>query len=235
MKTIKIGFLIFLFQGCNYSQPKDSASLSGGQGSFSSDSLITFDLIKNGTLQNCQACHSGSQAPDLSTFATTAQQIQRIIIRTNDNSMPPANMGYTSLSACQKALLQKWMDLGTPETSTVNVGSVAECQGANLGEPINLIPIAQLPLNYNNLLTRILQPKCTMCHSPTGNMPDLQFYPYSTLMLKSSKWAAPGKSSTVYKECANQTMPPKNSGISPLTTDELSYVERWINAGKPEL
>jgi hypothetical protein len=240
MKNIKIITLLTLccfYTACNYSKQKDFSSLAGGNSTLSGTTVIDFALIKSFSLSSCLNCHSGSQAPDISTSAGAKASIVRILARVDVDTMPPANGGYTMLNACQKALLHKWSDLGTPDTSTITVASIPECQNAGGGviNPVPVIPISQMPLNYNTILTKILQPKCTMCHSSTGTMPDIQFFPYTTLLLKSSKWLAPGKSSTTYQVCAQKTMPPKSSGISALTAEELSVLANWIDAGKPEL
>lgn len=237
MKYIVFVIISFFFAGCNYTTQKNLSSLSGGQGQLASSTIIDFQLIKNYSLSSCMNCHSGSQTPDISSSAGARASIVRILTRVDQNTMPPANAGYQALNACQKALLHKWSDLGAPDTSTTTVASVPEC--ANVGSGVTVpappvVPISQMPLNYNTLLTKILQPKCTMCHSATGSMPDLQFFPYSTLMLKASKWMAPGKNSTVYQEVIQKTMPPKSSGISFLTTEESDFLAKWIDAGKPE-
>ncbi|MFZ3229418.1 MAG: hypothetical protein WA160_04380 [Pseudobdellovibrio sp.] len=229
--------LCVLITSCNYSKQKDSASLSNSTSSFSNTTIIDFALIKTYSLSSCLACHSGSQAPDISTAAGAKNFIARILARVDVDTMPPSNGGYRMLDACQKALLHKWSDLGSPVTSTTTIASVPECKNSAGGipTPAPVIPISQMPLNYNTLLTKILQPKCIMCHSSTGTMADLQFYPYKTLMLKSSKWTAPGKTSSIYKEVIQKTMPPANSGISFLTIEESDFLAKWIDSGKPEL
>lgn len=236
MKRLLISALLVGFTGCNYTQQKDLSSLASGQNQLSENTLIDFQLIKSYSLSGCLNCHSGSQTPDISSAVGARTSIVRILARVDVDTMPPTSGGYQMLNACQKALLHKWSDLGAPDSSTTTVAAIPEC--ANLAggitQPPPVIPISQMPLNYNTILTKILQPKCTMCHSDTGNMPDLQFYPYSTLMMKSSKWSMPGKSSTIYKEVVGKTMPPKSSGISFLTKEESDFLAQWIDAGKPE-
>ncbi len=237
MKNTTLILLCLLFVGCNYSKSKSIASIGSGNGSLSGTTVIDFALIKSYSLSTCLNCHSGSQAPDISTAAGASASIVRILARVDVDTMPPASGGYQMLNACQKALLHKWSDLGTPTTSTTTVASIPECAGAGGigGTPAPVIPISQMPLNYDTILTKILQPKCITCHSATGTMPDIQFFPYTTLMLKSSKWSAPGTSSTVYQVSKQKSMPPASSGLSALTTEELTVLTKWIDAGKPEL
>jgi uncharacterized membrane protein len=209
---------------------------SDAQGLLSDTTVIDFALIKSYSLSSCMGCHSGSQSPDISTFTGASSAVVRILARVDVDTMPPTNGGYQMLNTCQKALLHKWSDIGATETSAITIASIPECKnssGANI-TPAPVIPITQMPLNYNTILTKILQPKCITCHSSTGTMPDIQFYPYSKLMLKSSKWSTPGNRSTIYKVTADKSMPTKNSGLSPLTTDELRVLAQWIDAGKPE-
>jgi hypothetical protein len=62
------------------------------------------------------------------------------------------------------------------------------------------------------------------------------FYPFAKLMEIERLWKAPATESKIYKEITDSEdpMPPLDSKISVLTPDEVEFVKRWIDAGKPE-
>lgn len=101
-----------------------------------------------------------------------------------------------------------------------------------------LTPISLMPLNYQTLKSRILFPKCLKCHSSYGEESDLSFETYADLMVIDRHWKAPAANSKAIEEITNfeDGMPPpySESGIKPLTDEEIDFVARWIDAGNPE-
>src|SRR4029079_2426344 len=94
---------------------------------------------------------------------------------------PPIRAPYKSLNQCQRALLKKWMELGMPVTSRVQVKELKECLGGpDPGEK----PILEMPLTYDTLKRRVLDRKCYHCHNPnsTSTANQVLFEPYDALV-----------------------------------------------------
>jgi len=204
--------------------------------SLSSQEAISYDLIKRYSLSTCTTCHSaGQKSPNLSTLADLQKNQSKVLHETDTDSMPPKKKGYAALTTCQKALLKKWADLGAPETSNSTVADVAECKTVAEQPPVAVTPILLMPLNYETLKTRILQQKCLSCHAEGADQSDLPFFPYSAISTQ-SEWSSPAEKSKVYEEIINKEdgMPPPESALPSLTDDEIEFVKKWIDAGRPE-
>jgi hypothetical protein len=63
---------------------------------------------------HCDICHIGtvSGGADLSSYASVKSLIDRIILRTEDGSMPPSGSGKTPLTAPQVDTLKIWKASG---------------------------------------------------------------------------------------------------------------------------
>ena len=84
---------------------------------------ITYSLIKT-NFAVCLNCHK-SMFKDIQT---TQKKLAGMVTEVNAGDMPPPKSGLPPLNSCQKALLQKWFDLGAPETSTTTLESLPECK-----------------------------------------------------------------------------------------------------------
>lgn len=237
LKLKNFQLLIFLFMvcGCNYQMAK-TASLNDSNNFLSSDQIITFDLIQSYSLVSCKSCHAGNKSPQLISRTDLQSHADLILNVIATNAMPPASKGYEPLTLCKKALLKKWIELGSPNESTVTVGQIADCKNENHQPNLPVLPIALMPLNYETLKTRILQPKCLLCHAAGGEQSDLPFFPYKDLMMMDRLWKAPAETSKVFAEISNKEdgMPPPESKLTSLTDEEIDFVKRWIDAGNPE-
>lgn len=239
-------FLVLL--GCNYSIKKGQ---SGGDlnplGKTDGSTPISFSLIQKSILYTCKDCHAGVNQPYLNNLEDYKAHRDQILLQVNENKMPQVKKGYAPLSDCQKGVLKKWIDLGLPEESTETFSSVPECQATTGQPPLppspDLTPIELLPLNFDNLFTRIIQPKCISCHDSDGDAYLYPFYPYAMIldedMGSGSDWKAPGVKSKVIRfvtkaDDDENLMPPVDSKIERLTPQEIDYIIRWIDAGKPE-
>lgn len=253
---IKVKYLFsFIFavslSSCNYNTKKDANAEGVGASpenkKISTEQNITYELVKSYSLKSsCLDCHSGFKAPNLTILSETQSKKNEIWHEVESLSMPPVGSGHEVLTGCAKELLRKWIDLGAPETSDVKVSEVAECRDVtpvppasgdnNHPPPPEVTPILLMPLNYKSLTDRILRPKCLQCHSEKGEESDMSFYPYETLMEIERLWKIPAVESKIYKEITDKEdpMPPLDSKIPLLTDDEIEFVRRWIDAGKPE-
>lgn len=98
-------------------------------------------------------------------------------------------------------------------------------------------PVSEWPLNYQSLQSRILAPRCSRCHSVGGRASSVLFEPYATLIADNHKrWEAPGLKSKIVKTLTRPDkfrMPPSGEGQA-LSDEEVDFIVRWIEAGKPE-
>ena len=145
-----------------------------------------------------------------------------------------------NISDCQKEILTTWSSANTPENSDLKIGTLANCK--NLPEDSNPqaeLPLEQMPLTYQTLIDRIIQPRCLKCHN--ANSDDLEaagilFYPYEQIVSRVNLWEAPGAQSKVVEfltRTDDERMPPPEDS-NPLSIEEISFFTRWIDAGKPQ-
>ena len=90
--------------------------------------FVTTDTVRTRSLAVCLNCHNGSvQSPDLRTAQAVKANANDIQFQVNNNRMPPSDSGFPLLSACQKEILNKWIQLGRPDSSTIPVSSLTNC------------------------------------------------------------------------------------------------------------
>lgn len=95
------------------------------------ETMINFAFIQSNTAV-CLNCHSaGKKQPELTSKQAFIDHADDILSEVLDESMPPKKKGFAAFSACEKAALQKWYELGTPDTSNTKVNSLPECFGIN--------------------------------------------------------------------------------------------------------
>lgn len=239
----KIVFVSLFFTSCNYKNQK-LGSGDVGPVNLSSDALITDELVMTYSLRTCQSCHAGAQKPSLDSVAAVRANITKVLSEVAGGDMPPAATGTPPLTACQKALVKNWAN-----ATAQRAGEIAECKNAAPGTTPELpvVPIELMPLNYDTLKTKILLPKCVICHNVEGRKGEekaarILFVPYAQIKFGTSAkmWKAPAQKSKVYDEVTyhfgqeDDGMPPNDSGMKKLTTEEIDFIARWIDAGKPE-
>lgn len=237
-----ISFLI-LGAGCDYRVVKDPNALNGTNGKqtkpIDETSVVEASLVRNNILNSCMSCHVGSKQPELGSISAIQQNISQVITAVNSNSMPPEKSGYVPLPDCDKAVLIKWAQLGVPETSTVKVGDLPECKGVVVTPPPPEIPIGNMPVTYQTLLTKILQPKCLNCHNPDSDDVEaagILFYPYSEITKRPRLWSSPGAKSKIVRVLTKTTedrMPPPEDG-NPLSAEEIQFIIKWLDSGAPQ-
>ena len=242
---ITICSFFFGLVSCNYNVIKDPQAYAAqrGQGSIilSDTTPIGWNLIKSSIMKSCENCHVGHTAPELSSLITVQQSLNKVRTAIHENKMPPTKNGYQVLSDCQKAILDSWIQQGAPEISSTRVGDLAPCKtGAT--KPIDNVantPIEKLPLTYQTLVVKILQPKCLKCHNPDGEdieAAGILFYPYGEIIKRKQLWGDSSKKSKLVRTITRSdedVMPPPEEN-NPLTPQEVDFVIRWIDSGKPE-
>jgi hypothetical protein len=94
-----------------------------------SEETVETKTVQRRSLAICLDCHNGEQEPNLSTAASIKENLNRIQFQVNNDFMPPASEGYAPLTACQKELLNRWTEMGAPDSSNIRVSSLITCIG----------------------------------------------------------------------------------------------------------
>jgi len=246
-KTISF-FYLSLFLGltaCNYTKIKIPRTTDNNKFEtikLSKSTSLSWALINGNILSSCLNCHRNHTKPDLNQWESVRQNLPKILRDIRSNDMPPAKDGYIPLDDCRKAILEAWAEQNAPETSNFKISSLKACNHLpdDATDTPEDPPLNQAPLNYQTLLRRILQPKCIKCHNADSE--DLEaagvlFAPYSEILSREQLWEGPGSTNklvqTLITEDEDKKMPPTTSDTQALTTDEIQYIIRWIDAGKP--
>lgn len=236
----------FLLSSCNYKELKNATNAVAGKNpSFKANAVVGWDVMRDSVLTQCMSCHVGRTNPELGSYTSVVQNISKIESDVLQNVMPPAKNGYEPLNSCYKSILTTWIQAGTPETTTTKVIDLPDCHTVGNQPPQEETPIALEPLNYDVLLKRILRPRCLNCHNPDSNEANeegeearnLLFYPFSEIENNATKWGISSSKSKIIRHLESKdpkkVMPPPPKDL-PLRDEEINYVKRWIDAGKPE-
>lgn len=235
--------MAFVLASCNYRTIKDAkafaerAQKSSGS-ELTGESLISWPVVQVGVLSSCRSCHSGKNSPDLSTFSLVRQKLNLVQSEITSGSMPPAKNGYALLDSCQQAVLNAWVASGAPEQGSQKVSSLSECKNRGAGGGGAKLPLSEIALTYENVVQRILQPKCITCHNPDADdieVAGILFFPYEEIQKRPMLWRSPAASSkfihSVTRLDEDRMPPPPDEG---LTKEEVDFLLRWIDAGVPK-
>ncbi|KHD88141.1 MAG: hypothetical protein OM95_10210 [Bdellovibrio sp. ArHS] len=239
---IMSAFMGLSLTGCSYALEELGVFKTDGSGiprvgSFEAfrDQPISFEVVKSTSLRTCQECHaSGNRAMD--TADKVLAQKDSILAAVHKESMPPRSAGYKPLDACEKQILETWVDDQMHERTEVQkVKDLATCANAQAPREKPPTDFKTLELSFENLKTEIFNAKCLVCHSKETArrtvLDDLDLIKAKGLIKESAtesilyQIVVPG----MYK----RFMPPQNgkTSIKPLTAEETDYLKRWIEAG----
>jgi Planctomycete cytochrome C len=205
---------------------------------FEPTSPVDSKLIQSSVLGICMRCHAGSKNPNLSTLSNLKSHISTVLSEVDQNSMPPSDSGYAPLDDCRKSILRTWFEMGMPDSTERKVSDIASCKSGFPTNPMPPKPILEMDLNYETLVTQILQPDCLHCHNPKSNDVDaaeILLFPYSELMA-GRIIGIDASRSKFYKMIVRtdeERMPPPEDG-APLSAEKIEFVRRWLEAGHPE-
>lgn len=218
MKTPKVlltaTFLIL--SGCgNFFESKVN-SPAGSLAGLGSD--VDFVVIKTKVLEpHCTRCHISYR-----DYSVARHEIQAIVRAVDLNRMPKNS---PALDGSLKELLRVWMLNGTPEQAH---------SGPQMPEPDR-----GLKPSWDSLYVNIFAPRCTVCHSPTGEAPWVDLSSRSAMsrtLLKHLNFKDPAASYLIsrLKDPAEPMPPlPPDSSFAQLTEKEVDVVLEWIRAGLP--
>lgn len=214
---------------------KTGGSITSGFSMKFQNEKVSFEVVKSTALSTCLECHSsGSRSMD--TAEEVVAQRDSILNAVNKGTMPPRSAGYKSLSACEKQILETWIDDQLRSRSDVQkVGELSACGTAEAPVVKKKADLRTLELSFENLQNEILKPKCMVCHTTeTAKRTRLetleQIQGHGLL-------AETAEASILYQVTVpgmnKRFMPPQKGKtiLAPLTEDELSYLKRWIESG----
>jgi hypothetical protein len=216
----------------------EASDTNSNPGAFSDKTTVDAAVVEESVLSTCVRCHSGNKPPNLASLAGIMSNIGKIQTEVNSNSMPPADAGYSPLTDCQKEILQEWVAEGMPAKSNKKVLELSHCQQTGPKNPVET-PILEMPLNYQTLTAKILQPRCLHCHNPNSSDVDasaILLFPYAQLTKHKNLLGSDSANSQFFNlvsRADEERMPPPEDS-SPLPAEELEFIKRWIAAGHPE-
>lgn len=194
---------------------------------------LSYDVLSKTALSSCLNCHS-SGSTNLSTAANLAENGDDVLSEIQSGAMPPRSSGFKQLDACEKQMLEYWLDdQSHSRVSTVKVGDLPQCASYS-GAPAQPAPVdfAKLPLSYTNLRDDILAKHCMSCHTTDNPRSKILFDTLDEVQ----KEGLLGTSSADSKLFAIVTattkfMPPAKSGLPRLNEAEVDYLKRWLDGG----
>jgi hypothetical protein len=232
--------IIFSFlslNSCDYHIQKNSGLQPTTDKTFDLESTVTLALVQQSVLDVCLRCHSGVNSPNLSSADGLRENIFEIQRQVESNQMPPSSDGYSPLGDCQKNILRAWVADGMPETSTQKILDLPKCQQETL-PPSTATSILQIPLNYQTFTSQILQARCLHCHNADSGDPDasqILLYPFSALIAHRNLLGPDSRHSklvSLVSRADDNRMPPLSE--SPLSTEQIEFIKKWVDAGHPE-
>jgi uncharacterized membrane protein len=219
--------VIFLLNACRHEIP-DLPSGGGGTGgggnplpasNCSPDSVYFVSQVMPIISSNCtmSGCHDNITHADgvnLTTYTKIMQyvvpgnasnsKLYKVIIKTDGERMPPPPM--PSMTAAQKALIQKWINQGAK-----NNNCIGNCDTAIF--------------TFSGAVKPIIDYKCVGCHNPSNLGGNIELSTYNSVKVV----ALNGKLYGSVAQQAGYSPMPKNS--AKLSDCEIRQVQKWISAG----
>jgi mono/diheme cytochrome c family protein len=231
-------FFIFALTSCSYTlselglyKDEKVAKISLAQ---MSEMDLNFETVKMLSLSTCLECHTTGNH-SISTPEKLLEHQADVLDSVHNKTMPPKSSGYANLNECETKILETWIEDRTQNRSVVQkVKDIPACAGAKPPEAKPKTDFATLPLNYENLKREILAPKCLSCHATDS--PGYQYALDDLERMKGNELIlATADESLMYQVTVpgrvKYFMPPKKSGLHPLTAEESDYLKRWIEDG----
>jgi uncharacterized membrane protein len=229
VKTICLIFLSFFMTSCSAIYPmmgiKGTDTPPGNQEKPSPEMLskISFSDVMTEVFQpKCITCHGSSGGVSLVDFQSARQFLKEIEqAALIENRMPKSPV--SPLTDRERLILRAWIDAGAPERPAV-------------GEPKPLPPEPVLEATFDSIRSQILEKKCVLCHKAGGKAERIPLSTREDLLNSPLEIVIPGNPEEsmlmiVTQAGARKPMPPKSSGITPLTAEQIDIVGRWILNG----
>lgn len=217
---------------------------------------VSFNDVMSAVFEpKCIACHGNAGGVNLESPENARKHLLAIRKSTLiERRMPKAP--FPALTKEEALLLDAWIEAGGPGIPSLpDQGSQEPPQenpalpdpGSSPDDPQSGPPstpnpppsVPELEATYKSIRARILVPKCIVCHKPGGKAEDIPLGTKDDLINSPLEIVIPGNAEEsmmmiVFQEGARKPMPPLNSGMAPLTEQQIITIEKWINEGAKE-
>ena len=199
---------------CQYNKT-NSSQQGTDNNKFDINAFIDTTLVKTSVLTSCSQCHSGKTQPTLISDSDLRSHISLIQSEINSNAMPPNN----PLSDCQKDILNKWADLGTPDTSNIQVSSLPSCMSGLPIQPVEP-PLTEQFITTQTVLKTSLR-TCVSCHKKQ-----------KPILISDDDYK--NHIEDILSEIQDKAMPPEDSNLPALTECEVAILNKWVDLNMPD-
>lgn len=211
--------------GCSYRINKDQTDLNSIFVSRQMMDSVSFIEVKNKVLiPKCISCHGNSGGVNLENYSAARSHLDAIAQSTLiKKTMPKA--GNEKLTPEEYLLLAAWVKAGGPETPL---------NGTDVPPPA---PVEILKPEFTSIKKLIIDRKCLSCHKPGGEAPRVPLNTPEEMIDSPLEIIIPGNADesgfimTLDWENSTKPMPPKKSGITPVSAEEIEIIKQWINNG----
>lgn len=219
-KWTSLFIITFLLSACHYKINKESGVGLGDGGNVTAGQVSFATVMSEVIAPKCLECHSSAGGNrggvNLETYAAVKAEVTAIRATIANDSMP---LNRAPLTANQKALLNKWIDAGAPETVA------ATPPPSDGGAPVEPAPEPEPPagpaLDWLTVRTLVIEPKCLNCHSAPTNRGGVNLETYQNVL---------SNINDVDATIRDGSMPRRTT----LSAEQKKLILDWIAVGAPE-
>ncbi|MGZ5279382.1 MAG: c-type cytochrome, partial [Pseudobdellovibrionaceae bacterium] len=215
--------IAFMVSSCSFLFQEGVGELQYGKPSMDLISKVSYQDVMTADFEpKCVSCHGSSGGVNLESYQNAKQFLAQIQQSTMiGKRMPKAP--YSPLTNEEMQILAAWIQAGGPDA-------------AQSGIPTEPPPAAALEPTFDSVKSQILDKKCTICHSPGGKAQNIPLLTKDDLLNSPLEIVIPGNPEEsmlmlVLREGARKFMPPKASGMTPLTNEQIEIIGSWISDG----
>lgn len=230
MKSTFFLFLLLLLGSCNYKIEKEKISGELLPITQELKNTVSYRMVRNEVFQpKCITCHGQAGGVNLETYTNATKNLGDIKNSVfNKGSMPKAPI--SKLSPRQKQVLLAWIEAGGPEKPVGGGDPGPDPDPDPDPGPIEIKP------TYASIRKYILDKKCVGCHTPGETAGRFPLVTREDVMNPDFEYVIPENPDDsgimiVLQPNARKPMPPKDSGITPLTEEEINAIKVWIEEG----
>ena len=222
---------VFLGTGCAFRVDKGGAAANDAsaiQPSAQQLAQSSFALVYNTVLQpRCISCHGNSGGVNLETYASAVSALAKIKAQAIDSRLMPKSP-EAPLSTAELQVLNAWIQTNGRENPV---------DGTTPPPPPP--PPPPLEPTYTSIKANIFDKKCISCHQAGGKAEKYPFTSLAEILNNSDPVVVSGSIeqsalNDVLQPNADKPMPPKSSGYTPLSADEINVIQEWITNGLKE-
>lgn len=225
-KLALLSLIGLYWAGCSYNVQK--APEVGATVSTELMSKVSYQMVKTVVFdRSCVSCHGNSGGVNLATYESAVAVLGGIKSSALDSRRMPKSP-EPGLDQNQLNVLAAWIQSG---------GRRDPADGSFEPPPP---PPPVLTPNFSSIHELILRPKCISCHRVDSNSQanQMPFTSYDEIKNNPRPILFPelpdegeGLILEVLRAGARKPMPPANSGITPVSDEEVLIIEEWIRNG----